>query len=83
MKVLVTGGAGYLGSILVPYLLNKGHQVRVLDNLIYKQTSLLPYFINPNFEFTEGDVRNKDNVKRSLENVDFIVNLVCWPNFIP
>ena len=74
MKILVTGGSGYLGSVLVPHLLNEGYQVRVLDKLIYNQTSLLPHFINPNFEFIEGDVRDKEIVKRSLDGVDFIVN---------
>ena len=41
MKILVTGGAGYVGSILVPYLLREGHDVTVLDNFMYNQTSLL------------------------------------------
>lgn len=77
MKILVTGGAGYLGSIIVPHLLSKGHKVRVLDNLCYKQTSLLPLFINPDFEFIEGDVRNAESIKTALDDVDHIVHLAA------
>jgi nucleoside-diphosphate-sugar epimerase len=76
-KVLVTGGAGYLGSVIVPHLLSKGYQVRVLDNLIYKQTSLMPLYINPGFEFLEGDIRSIESLKRGLEGVDFIVHLAA------
>ena len=50
-KVLITGGAGYLGSVLTEVLLNKGYQVTVLDNLIYKQTSVAPFSYNKNFKF--------------------------------
>ena len=49
-KVLITGGAGYLGSVLTEVLLNKGYEVTVLDNLIYKQTSLAPFTYNKNFK---------------------------------
>jgi nucleoside-diphosphate-sugar epimerase len=77
MKILVTGGAGYLGSVMVPRLLADGYQVRVLDNLMYGQTSLLPYFINPDFEFHEGDVRDTDALKGALEDMDVIVNLAA------
>jgi nucleoside-diphosphate-sugar epimerase len=58
MKILVTGGAGYIGSILVPELLAKGYTVTVLDNLLYKQTSLLEHCYNPKFEFIRGDARD-------------------------
>lgn len=77
MRILVTGGAGYLGSVVVPRLLHEGHTVRVLDNLTYQQTSLLPLFIHSNFEFTEGDVRDRDTVAHAVENVDAIVNLAA------
>jgi len=77
MKILVTGGAGYLGSVIVPHLMNKGHNVRVLDSLAYRQTSLLPHFINPSFEFIQGDVRDKDTVKKALEGMDCVVHLAA------
>ena len=62
MKVLITGGAGYVGSLLVPELMQRGHEVRVLDNLMYGQLSLLHCFIDGKFEFIRGDVRDKDAV---------------------
>lgn len=77
MKILVTGGAGYLGSVLVPHLLCSGYSVKVLDSLIYRQASLLPFFINPAFEFIEGDVRNKEAVKAALRDVDMVINLAA------
>ncbi|OVE75351.1 hypothetical protein BVX97_04940 [bacterium E08(2017)] len=77
MKILVTGGAGFLGSIIVPHLLSKGHNVRVLDNMSYNQTSLLPLFINPNFEFIAGDVRDNETLKTALDGADFIIHLAA------
>ena len=58
MKVLITGGAGYLGSILTGVLLDNQYKVTVVDNLIYKQLSLIDYCYNENFTFIKGDVRN-------------------------
>ena len=58
-KVLITGGAGYIGSVLTEELLNKGYYVTVLDNLMYKQTSLLHYCDVGDFEFIKGDVTDK------------------------
>jgi nucleoside-diphosphate-sugar epimerase len=55
-RVLITGGAGYIGSVLCPYLLERGYAVTALDNLYFKQTSLLPCLANPSFRFVYGDV---------------------------
>jgi len=62
-SVLITGGAGYLGSVLTEVLLNKGYRVTVLDNLIYKQTSVAPFAYHPNFNFILGDVTNESTLK--------------------
>jgi nucleoside-diphosphate-sugar epimerase len=65
MKILVTGGSGYIGSVLVPFLLEKGCEVTVLDNLMYGQTSLLGCASNPNFKFVYGNV-NDDSLLANL-----------------
>ena len=77
MKVLVTGGAGYVGSLLVPELLRKGHEVRVLDNLMYGQSSLLPFFIDEGFDFMRGDIRDTEAVESAVEGVDIIIHLAA------
>ena len=62
MKVLITGGAGYLGSVITGKLLNKNYEVIVLDKLLFNQTSLLQYTSNSNFKFIYGKTTylNKD-----------------------
>ena len=65
-RILVTGGAGYVGSRLVPELLADRYEVRVLDNLMYGQTSLFPYFYDDCFEFIYGDIRNTVTVTKAL-----------------
>ena len=62
-KILVTGGAGYLGSTLVPELLNLGHHVTVVDNFIYKQTSLNHVCYKSNFKIVRGDIRIESVMK--------------------
>ena len=71
-KVLITGGAGYLGSVLTEVLLSHGYSVTVFDNLTYKQTSLTTFCHNPNFKFVLGDVRDSGLLK-SLVTLHHII----------
>ncbi len=77
MKILVTGGAGYLGAVLVPTLLKKNHQVVVLDNFMYNQTSLLDCCYDPNLTIVRGDTRDKPLVTKLIKDVDAIFPLAC------
>ena len=76
-KILVTGGSGYLGSILVPELLDKGYWVTVLDNLMYDQTSLLQCCANPKYEFIRGDICDFTLVNKILPRFDIIIPLAA------
>ena len=76
-RVLITGGAGYLGSVLTEVLLGKGYKVTVIDNLIYRQTSLAPFTYNKNFKFILGDVTDKDVLKKLVESHDVIIPLAA------
>jgi nucleoside-diphosphate-sugar epimerase len=75
MRLLVTGGAGYVGSVLVPYLLAMGHQVRVLDNLMYGGRGLLACFAERRFEFTKGSILDEARMKQALDGVEAIIHL--------
>ena len=77
MKILVTGGAGYIGSILVPSLLARGHSVTVIDNFRYDQTPLLEVIGNSNLHVIRGDVRDRPLVAKGLDGVDVIIPLAC------
>ena len=76
-KVLITGGAGYLGSILCEQLLKTGYRVKVIDNLMYNQQSLFHCCANNGFEFVRGDVRNENLMKRLLKDADIIIPLAA------
>lgn len=76
-RILVTGGAGYIGSILVPELLNRGFAVTVIDNFMYRQTSLLECCADPNFEIVRGDVRDHALIERELARHDIIIPLAA------
>ena len=77
LKILVTGGAGYLGSTLVPELLDLGHQVTVVDNFIYKQSSLNHVCHKSNFKVVKGDVRIESVMKPLIKDADVIIPLAA------
>lgn len=76
-KVLITGGAGYIGSVLTSYLLEMGFEVTVLDNLLYNQSSLLGCCSNKNFKFIRGDVTDFELMKKALPLFDIIIPLAA------
>jgi len=81
MKILITGGAGYLGSVITGRMLNAGYEVIVLDKLIFNQVSLLTYTSNPKFKFIHGDVRNESLLERLCNEVDVIIPLAAIVGF--
>lgn len=77
MHILVTGGAGYVGSALVPVLLDRGHRVRVLDDLYVGGQGLLPCVGRSGFEFVRGDVCDAAALSAALEGAEAIVHLAA------
>ena len=77
MQVLVTGGAGYLGSVLVPSLLAAGHDVTVVDRFMYGQTSLLECCHHPRLTIIRGDARDRELIARCLKTADAVFPLAC------
>ena len=77
MKYVVTGGAGFIGSMLIPMLLKAGHNVVVLDNLMFGGQSLLPYFIHPSFQFYRVDVCDRKALEPHLQNCDVVIHLAA------
>ena len=76
-NILVTGGAGYLGSTLVPALLDAGHKVTVLDNFMFGQNSLAHVCYRPDFSIVRGDIRSKDTMKSLLKDADIVIPLAA------
>jgi len=76
-NVLVTGGAGYIGSILTENLLELGFNVTVLDNFMYKQSSLNHLCHNPRFNVVNGDIRNLAHIQPLLKDADVIIPLAA------
>lgn len=76
-KVLVTGGAGYLGSILVPALLEKGFEVHVLDNFMHNPNSLVDCCVHPGFRVSRGDCRDRATVEKCLRDADYVIPLAA------
>lgn len=76
-NILVTGGAGYLGSTMVPELLNAGHKVAVLDNFMFGQNSLAHVCHHPNFSVVRGDIRVESTMRPLMKSADVIVPLAA------
>ena len=76
-KIFVTGGAGYVGAVLVPRLLREGCQVTVLDLMIYGESVLPP---NPQLNVVKGDIRDRDLLKKILPGHDAVIHLACISN---
>jgi len=77
VRILITGGAGYIGSVLVPILLNAENKVIVLDNFTYNQTSILDCCHNKNLTIVRGDVRDEKLINKLTNDLDFIIPLAC------
>ena len=81
MKILLTGGAGYVGTALIPQLLQKNYKVHVLDNLTFGGDPLLSFFRNKNFTFQKGDIRSMSDVKKAIKDIDVIIHLAAIVGF--
>lgn len=77
MKILVTGGAGYIGSVLIPELLRERHEVIVIDNFTYNQASLLDCCYDKKLTVIRGDIRDKNLITEWIKKVDAILPLAC------
>jgi len=77
MNILITGGAGYLGSIMTPHLLGLGHEVTVLDNFMFRQNSLADCCQYESFNIVRGDCRDAEVVKPLLKDADIIIPLAA------
>ena len=76
-RILITGGAGYVGAVLVPYLLEKNYEVTVIDLMIYGKNVLKKH---PNLKIIEGDIRNKDLIEKILPGHKTVIHLACISN---
>src|SRR3989344_3326833 len=74
-KILITGGAGYIGSTLTAELLKHGHEIIVIDNFMHNQSSLLDCCKYKTLQVVRGDVRNRDLISKYIKEVDFIIPL--------
>lgn len=74
-SILVTGGAGYIGTFLIPFLLDRGFKVIVYDSLLCGGHSLLPFITN--FIFIKGDIRDKNSLSRTIKESDIVLHLAA------
>jgi len=82
MRVFITGGAGYIGTTLIPLLLEKNYTITVYDSLIFDNgDKLLPYIGHKNFKFINGDIRNRELLSESIKNHDVVIHLAALVGF--
>jgi len=75
-KIFITGGAGYVGSVLTPYLINKGHTITVFDLMLYGDTLKK----GKNLNIIKGDIRNTELLKEAIKGNDIVIHLACISN---
>ena len=80
LTVLVTGGAGYVGSILVPKLLSKEYKVKVVDLYLFEKNLFSHCKLGDSLEEIQGDIRDQNLMKNALKNVDVVIHLACIAN---
>lgn len=81
-SVFITGGAGYIGTTLIPLLLNRGYTVTVYDNLLFNNgDKLIPFITSNNFKFIKGDIRDKELLSKSIKNHDVVIHLAALVGF--
>ena len=80
-KILVTGGAGSIGTVVIPMLLERGYEVVILDNFMFGYGPVLHFATNPNVRIINGDVRKKEELSAALEGVDYIIHLAAIVGF--
>lgn len=76
-KILITGGAGYVGAVLAPYLLNKGYQITIIDLMIYGKNVLKDHF---NLKIVQGDIRDRSLLEKIIPGHDVVIHLACISN---
>ena len=76
-KIFITGGAGYVGSALVPLLLEGGYEVTVYDNLMVHGDGIMHNFLKPNFKFIKGDILDVDLLHESMKGHDVVIHLAA------
>ena len=79
-KVLITGGAGYVGTSIIPILLKNSYKVKVYDSLMFGGDAILPFFRYPNFEFVKADIRDEPKLTDVFADQDAVIHLACVSN---
>jgi nucleoside-diphosphate-sugar epimerase len=81
-KIFITGGAGYIGTSLIPLLLDTGYEITVYDSLMFNNgDKLLPFITNKNFKFVDGDVRDFDTLSKHIKGYDVVIHLAALVGF--